>query len=258
MRMRRLNMINKIYILFICFNILPLALNGQTSSDIIDKMNNVKLNESFIFGEGFHVRKDVAHDCAISEILSYAIELRFDNGKNEKLLPSDIQPIVKQLVYYDGNQYNIFLYVDRDQILSMSGHIENPKTLSGADHKIESNERAVQDNTKNSQVSKGTPLEGKSSSLSNDILNTLCNQDNWTEIKGFLSAYKNNGRIKDYGFSSDISDIPIDSYRILIDRQYGILAFLAPKNSDYRINIKTNQLDKESNYPNCAVIVWFK
>ncbi len=62
--MRRLNMINKIYILFICFNILPLALKGQTSSDIIDKMNNVKLNESFIFGEGFHVRKDIAHDCA--------------------------------------------------------------------------------------------------------------------------------------------------------------------------------------------------
>lgn len=258
MRMRRLNMINKIYILFICFNILPLALKGQTSSDIIDKMNNVKLNESFIFGEGFHVRKDIAHDCAISEILSYAIELRFDNGKNEKLLPSDIQPIVKQLVYYDGNQYNIFLYVDRDQILSISGHIENLQTSSGADHKIESNERAVQDNTQNSQVSKGTPLEEKFTTLSNDILNTLCNQDNWTEIKGFLSAYKNNGRIKEYGFSSDISDIPIDSYRILIDRLYGILAFLAPKNTDYRLNIKTNQLDKESNYPNCAVIVWFK
>jgi len=256
--MRRLNMINKIYILFVYFITVPFALNGQTSSDVIDKMNNVKLNESFIYGEGFHIKKDLAHDFAISEILSYAIELRFDNGNNEKLLPSDIQPIVKQLVHFDGNQYNVFLYVDRAQILSMSGHIENPKTLSSADYKTESKERAVQDNTQNSQVFKGTSLEERFAPLPNDILNTLCNQDNWVEIKGFLSAYKNKGIIKDYGFSSDISDIPFDSYRILIDRQYGILAFLAPKNSENRINIKTNKLDKESNYPNCAVIVWFK
>ena len=258
MRMRRLNMINKIYILFICFITMPVALNGQTSSDVIDKMNNVKLNDSFIYGEGFHVSKDIAHDCAISEILSYAIELRFDNGNDKKLLFSDIQPITKQLIHFDGNKYNVFLYVDRNQILSMSGHIENHKTSSGADYKTESKERAVQDNTKHSQVSKETSLEEKFTPLPNDILNSLCNQDNWTEIKGFLSAYKNKGKIKDYGFSSDISDIPIDSYRILIDKLYGILAFLAPKDSEYRINIKTNQLDKESNYPNWAVIVWFK
>ena len=255
---KRLNMINKIYILFICIITVPFALNGQTNSNVIDEMNNVKLNESFIFGEGFNKRKDVAHECAISEILSYAIELRFDNGNNEKLLPSDIRPIVKKLIYFDGFQYNVFLYVDREQILSMTGHIESPKSSLSADSRSEPKELVVSDKTQNSQMSKGTSLEDRFTPLPNDVLNTLCNQDNWTEIKGFLSTYKNQGRIRDIGFCTNTSDIPMDSYRILIDEKYGILAILAPKNMSDRVNIKTGQLDKESNYSNCAVIVWFK
>lgn len=258
MRIKRLNMINKSYILFICFIIVRFALNGQTNSNIIDKMNNVKLNETFIFGEGFHVRKDIAHNCAISDILSYATELRFDNGNNEKLQPSDIIPIVKQLIHFDGNQYNVFLYVDREQILSMEGHIENPKSSSSADYKAESKEQAMQDITQNPQVPTGTSLEERFTPLPNDILNTLCSQDNWVEIKGFLSTYKNQGKIRETGFCTNTSDIPVDSYRILIDERYGILAILAPKNSKDSINLKNQQLDKESNYSNCAVIVWFK
>ena len=258
MTMKRLNMINKIYILFICLITVPFALNGQPNSNVIDEMNNVKLNESFIFGEGFHVRKDVAQECAISEILSYAIELRFDNGNNEKLQPSDIQPIVKQLIHFDGNQYNVFLYVDREQILSMSGHIESPKISSNADPRSEPKELVVSDKTQNSQMSKGTSLEDRFKPLPNDVLYTLCNQDNWTEIKGFLSTYKNQGKIRETGFCTNLSEIPVDAYRILIDDKYGILAILAPKDSDNRININTNQIDKESNYSNCAVIVWLK
>lgn len=258
MIMKKLNMINKIYILFICLITVPFALTGQTNSNVIDEMNNVKLNESFIFGEGFHVKKDVAHECAISEILSYAIELRFDNGNSEKLLPSDIQPIVKQLIHFDGNQYNIFLYVDRAQILSMSGHLESQKISSNADPRSETKELVEPDKTRNSQMSKGTSLEDRFTPLPNDVLNTLCNQDNWTEIKGFLSTYKNQGRIRDTGFCTNTSDIPVDSYRILIDEKYGILAILAPKNMSDRVNIKTGQVDNESNYSNCAVIVWFK
>ncbi len=251
-------MINKIYILFICIITVPFSLNGQTNSDVIDKMNNVKLNESFIFGEGFHLKKDVAHECAISEILSYAIELRFENGNDERLLPSDIQPIVKQLIHFDGNQYNVFLYVDRELIMSMSGHIESPQILSNAESISEPNELVVQDKAQNSQMSKGTSLEERFTPLPNDVLNSLCNQDNWAEIKGFLSTYKNQGRIRETGFCTNISEIPVDAYRILIDDKYGILSILAPKGSDNGINLKTNQTDKESNYPNCKVIVWFK
>lgn len=258
MRMKGLNMINRIYILFVCVITVPFALNGQTNRDVIDEMNNVKLNESFIFGEGSHLNKDVAHECAVSEILSYATELRFESGNNKKLLPADIQSIVKQLVYFDGDQYNVFLYVDRDQILSMTSHIESPKSSLSADPKSESKELAVQEKTQNSQVPKCPSLEDRFTPLPNDILNTLCNQDNWTEIKGFLSSYKNQGKIRESGFCTDTSDVPMDSYRVLIDNQYGILAILVPENSNDSINLKTQQSDKESNYSNCAVIVWFK
>ena len=126
------------------------------------------------------------------------------------------------------------------------------------EHKTESENITLKNISPDSSLPIRAPLEESSTPLPNDILNTLCNQDNWTEVKGFLSAYKTEGRLKETGSCTKISDIPMDAYRILIDEQYGILAILAPKNLNDRINIKTNKLDKESNYSNCAVIVWFK
>ena len=65
MIMKRLNMINKIYILFICLITVPFALNGQPNSNVIDEMNSVKLNGSFIYDEGTHSQKDKAYDYAL-------------------------------------------------------------------------------------------------------------------------------------------------------------------------------------------------
>lgn len=231
-------------------------MTAQNNSAVIEKMNEIKLDESFIFGEGFHASKDVAHDCAISGILSYAIELRFEKGNKEKLSTSDISPIVKQLTHFDGCQYNVFIYVDKERILTMSGHTH--KISSNAHPKNESKDAAIPDKPMTQSTLVETPLERRFTPLHNDLLNTLCNQDNWTEIKGILSTYKSQGKIRETGFCTNVSDIPKDSYRILIDEQYGILAILAPENMTDLINIKTNQLDKESNYSNCAVIVWFK
>lgn len=250
MRKKRLNMINSLSAFVLLAIGLPIVLKAQSNDTTIDQMNRVKMDESLIYGEAYNSNETTAYDNALSDLLSYVKE-------KEKLDLFDIRPIVKQLIHFDGNQYNVILYVDKEQILSMPGH-KSPQISSSADSGSEPKELAVQDKTQNSQNPQGTSLEERFTPLPDDVLNTLCNQDNWTEIKGFLSKYKDQGRIREAGFGTNPSDIPIDSYRILIDERYGILAILAPKNRSDLINIKTNQLDKESNYSNCKVIVWFK
>lgn len=237
---------------------LPLALKAQSNYATIHQINTFKMDESLIYGEASSSNENTAYDYALSDLLPYINELRSGNGYNKKLDLSYIRSIAKPLIHFDGKQYNVCLFVVREQCLSDVSHIEIPESLTSADSKFESKEPIVQDKPENSSVSKETSLEERFTPLPNDILTTLCNQDNWIEIKGFLSTYKNQGRLRETGFSTNPSDIPIDSYRILIDERYGILAILAPKNRSDLINIKTNQLDKESNYSNCKVIVWFK
>lgn len=263
--MKKLSIRNSFLILFLFIIGLPLALNAQSSDETIYKMNSIKMDESLIFGEAYNSTENTAYDNALSDLLSYVNELRFENGTKQKITINDIRPFVKQLSHFDGKQYNILLYVPKSQTVLMESDSNMSKPYTNTTSKNTNIESVVQTKSQstnkeraNSSANNQSVEDRSNTSMASDILETLCAQDNWTEIKGFLSAYKNKGRLKDYGFSTDISEIPIDSYRILIDNQYGILAILAPKNSDYRINIKTNQFDKESNYPNCAVIVWFK
>ena len=90
------------------------------------------------------------------------------------------------------------------------------------------------------------------------MLNILVAQDSWYEVKGLLKKYKGQGKIKETGVCTDFSEIPANSYRFLINGQYRILAFLAPTELKSAINLKTNQADNDSNYPNCEVIVWLR
>lgn len=252
-------MINRIYILYFCLITVPFAMNGQTNSDdILDRMNELKQDESIIFGLGFHENMAKANNYAQLDLLSDAIEFRLNNNKVAKISIRDIQPYVKQLIYFDGSQYDVILYVGKDLILSLTGQTEDSVSSSNVGINSEPVLKEYGRQAQDLSTSQENPVEISFTPLPNNILHTLCIQDNWTEIKGFLENYKQQGKIKETGVCTTISEIPQDAYRVLIDEYYGILAMMAPKTSNDRLNIKSNQLDKESNYPNFKVIVWFK
>ena len=90
-----------------------------------------------------------------------------------------------------------------------------------------------------------------------EVEDFLLTQDNFAEIKSFLSEMKRKGKIVETGASETIVGLPKDASLILIDELGGILALLSPVSPGERINYRTHKSDSETNY-NSKFIVWYK
>lgn len=264
-KQRKLNMTdNRMkfgFILALSFIVIPSF--AQSPEEIEAKMDEIKLNEKYIYGEDYNNNKDIAYDNALWELLSSANEIRAEKGL-EMLKAPDLQPVIEELRYSKDQRFTVFVYIPLSLMLNMNSksHLD---VVPHNDHirKNDSSSSAqVQDKpeVKNpTPASDHTPVQSpETTPLPNDILMTLSVQDNWIEIRGFLSQYKRDGKIKETGNTQNFEEVPNDAYSILIDEMGGILSILSPKNSPHRINYKTNKQDNETNHPNCKFIVWYK
>lgn len=105
--------------------------------------------------------------------------------------------------------------------------------------------------------------EIKSQPLSSDTFNEneveafLTTQDNFSEIKSFLSEMKGKGKISETGALDSSSAMPEDASLIIMDEYGGILAVLSPQSPQGRTNYKTHKKDSENNY-NGKFILWYR
>ena len=240
-----------------------LSIFAQSPEEIEEKMNDIKMKTDVIFGEGFDTDKNMAYDNALSELVLSSNEIRDENGL-KPLKATDLQPVVEELSYTQGQRHFIMVYLSKSQMLSLtpknhSDIIEQEAPLYAAPGGNGGSSDSYQPEEyyspspapQNTAVIQQPPLP-------DDILQSLCAQDNWTEIKWLLSNYKKQGKISETGRCTSASDVPADAFSILIDEMYGVLSILSPKNLPNRINYRTNQADSESNYSNCKVIVWYR
>ncbi len=250
------------------------CLYAQSSKSTETQMNEIKLNENMIYGESSDENKNIAYSNALFDLLEYANKLRAKKG-NDLIKVSDLQTVVKELAYLDleKNRHTVLVYIPLLQLFSITSKshadiIQQSSNNQSSQNCISETERdSITDSEPNfTLVPNNSNYNGTSipeniyntAPLPNEILNTLCGQDNWTEIKGFLTAYKKQGKIKETGFTTSHTEVPVDAYSILIDEMYGILAILSPKNTANRINYRTNRPDSETNHSNYKVIVWYR
>ncbi len=230
-----------------------LSSSVYAQADIDKKMDEVKLNENMVFGEDFNEDKDIAYNKALLDLLNYMNERRAEKGCGA-LGVSDIQPVAQELKSFSNNRYNVLLYMPLSQVLALTARSHSEQMSLPAPSSSSGNAVA---GTAHVPAVPSTPTTIPAP-MPDDVLETLCNQDNWTEIKGFLSSFKKRGLINETGVSTSAAEVPGDAYTILIDDMYGILSILSPKNSPNRINCRTNKPDSETNYSNCKVIVWYR
>ncbi len=247
---------------------------AQSLKNIEAQMNEIKLNEMMVYGEDFNDDRNIAYQNALSELLIYANKLRTEKGKS-MIKISDLQPIAKELTDSKGNRHNVLVYTPISQLLSITNKYNLEIIIQTVDNEslrnnintgrdLEIQPTSEQNNFNSNEGSNTNGLstifhkEFGDTPSSNVILDTLCSQDNWNEIKGFITTFKSQGKIKETGFCTSHTEVPTDAYSILIDEMYGILSILSPKNTANRINYKTNLADSETNHPNCKVIVWYR
>lgn len=238
---------------------------GQTPEEIESKMDEIKLDERFVYGEDFNDDKDIAFQNALTELTTYANELRTEKRK-DILNSSDLLIVVKELNYQRGNRQTVLVYLPLSQMLDITSKshsdivaqnalLQSSQTNIATQQKIEQEQKFTFVPNRQLESTQSAPNQAQ---LPDDIMQTLCSQDNWLEIKGFLTAYKGEGRISSVGNVLSYAEVPDDAYAILMDDMGGILSILSPKNSNNRINYRTNQIDSETNHNNCKFIVWYK
>lgn len=275
-------MTNRNLLTFLLVLLLSFPCVAQSPEEIERQMDEIKMNESYIYGEDYSDDKDMAYQNALVELLSSINELRGEKGK-EYLTVGDIQTIVKELRYTKGTRNVAFLYLPLDRAMTLSAKQKIDVAGAGTAPRRSDSAVAQASGRQQAQTAKpapkpspapaqtqsdnasskpaAAPTQSASKSFApadKSVLETLCGQDNWVEIKGFLSSFKKEGKIRETGRCLSPSEVPDDAYSILMDDMGGILAIMSPKNSPDRMNHKTNQTDNENNHANCKFIVWYK
>ncbi len=237
---------NRVLIWLVIFlSAMSCSMMAATPEETEAQMDKIKLDETMIYGEDFNDNKEVAYQNALNELLLTANELRMASNASE-LAAADLNGVAKELSYRKGTRNVVMLYMPRTQALKLKhGNTAAPTPPQPAQKPTP-------------QPSTPTPAPAVATPPADEIIDAICSQDNWMEIKGFLSDFKRQGKITDSGSTKTSSEVPQDAYAILFDELGGILAILSPKNSGQRIDYRTNRLDTESNHSNCKFILWYK
>lgn len=232
---------------------LPLCAQSPAGTEV--QMNEIKLNESMVYGEGFSENKEIAYDNALNELMIFANEYRAKKGQ-QAIGVSDLLTVVKELVCKNGAQYTVMVYMPMTQMLAIT-----PKSNSDIVAQLIPGQKQEAAATVAAEAAPAPAAETavfRPTPAADEILRKLCPQDNWLEIKGFMIDFKQSGKITSVGNVISYAEVPDDAYAILMDEMGGILAILSPKGGARQVNCRTRKIDAASNYSNCKYIFWYK
>lgn len=135
--------------------------------------------------------------------------------------------------------------------------VEEVKTEATSEEANTSNEEGFENFNAPIVSNKDIPESNINSLFIGEVEEFLLTQDNFSEIKSFMSEMKGKGIISETGATESIVDLPQDASLILMDEFGGILAILSPIGTNGRINYKDQKNDSENNY-NSKFILWYR
>lgn len=264
-------MINRACVILsgILFVLMPLCAGARTSIEA--RMDSIKLNEAYIYGDDCNKDLDVAWRNALMELVNDANEIRLERGK-PVLATSDLQDEVKWLQHAVKGGYEVMVYLPVQKLLEMGVKMEDANAESSVGASTADDRPEISKPEKNNDQPAGrddspsiSPIQQPGLQLSyaspqslSDVHDAFASQDNWIEIKGLFTAYKKDGIITSNGNVRFQEEVPEDAYSILMDELGGILAVLSPKSSSVRIDYKTGLPAGETIFTDCKFIVWYK
>lgn len=204
--------------------------------------DSIKLSEAYIYGEDSD--ECLAFDNALIELTAVANDIRGKAGK-VYISPTDLKPITEEIKYRRGRRPTTLVYVSIHKMLDIGVNVNSAQPTQSQNNISQLDTFATQPQT-------------TSTTIMDEVTKTICQHDNWIEIKGFITSFKQAGKIAETGTATSLDDVPDDAYSILIDEMYGIQAILTPRKNPNRIDCRTKRPDTESNHPNFKIIVWYK
>lgn len=249
----------------------PLGAQSPGAPDIQSmekRMNEIKLDENYVFGEGNGSTAKIAYNEAFQSLAMTAITLREQAGK-PKILPELILSIMNTPIAYKraNGRFKYFLYISREELMHLGEPAPTAKEVRRKKQEQKQREEARKDSVqgvpdsrpadqaKSRPAPRTNPRKNSYEPVILDIVNRTPLQ--LTELKFLLDAYKKAGLISRYGQTRPGETTPDGAYVLLFNRQYEIIALLDPRGRDGRTDYIHGVPDSEENHSDYGII-WFQ
>lgn len=259
----------RIYKLLIWSVLLFTQQSFAQEEDVKAIIRDIKLNESYIYGEGTDEDKNIAYDIALQEIINNINEMRLASNKS-MIKSKDIVAQLSQYSYNRGEAELVFVYIPVSQAMNIVPY-EGPKF--DLDTQTETPVQEYPGGSIQSGSNSGSPSTDTSSNSTQslnivassfgrqtadeDILVYILTPTQTTDLIKTLERFQSEGKISQIKNARSFEEIPDDAYVIAYDREHTIKAVFSPVSNGVRMNYKIHKEDEMTNYRGCGFF-WFK
>lgn len=244
--------------LFISILALAVVLGSVASDWRLEKINSIKKNKNFLYGEATVSSQELATTLAYEQLQNEV----FAWMQNDSITIKDINRLADTVMVRIVNVYRVFAYVEKSKIKSMTATADTVQVDTVPAIKETPVEKALEkkdstlftDSVRHVIHQRFFGPEGKKRQRQNDALLRIKKAKNFFELKEIMQPLKEKGDILDYGKFATAKH-PELCYLIVYDPAGNIRALLG-KGDDERPNLKTGRKDTLKNYRGCGAI-WF-
>lgn len=215
------------------------VLSAQSDS-VKQQINNIKLDESYLFGEAKDLNGDLATAYAVKDLLVCVNAFRCEN-KLSLIEEKSIDPVYLKLSYRRGDLTYVFTYLKKKQALEISSMLlPATSTVEVAD--IDPERIVIYD------VADTT--------VHDEILQNILERQMIDDVYGYLQNLKKKDKIAGFAVAKGMLEIPDNAMLIIYNRMHKVVAVLTEKVNEERKNIRTNKPDRIFNYSGHGVL-WY-
>ena len=243
----------RLYIIILALSVVM----GSLGSDWrLEKINSIKKNKNFLYGEATVSSQELATTLAYEQLQNEV----FAWLQNDSITIRDINRLADTVMVRIVNVYRVFAYVEKAKIKSVSTDTVQADTVPAIketpiEKALEKKDSTLLTDSVRQVIHKRFfGPEGKMRQRQNDALLRIKKAKNFFELKEIMQPLKEKGDIIDYGKYATAKH-PESCYLIVYDPAGNIRALLG-KGKDERPNLKTGRKDTIKNYRGCGAI-WF-
>ncbi len=227
---------------FITSALFSLIMPAVSAQDIVEKMNAIKLDTQYVYGEASHENADTAFQIALSDLKIY-----LEVSKRTTVEISKLKRCVQSLSRPRGQRVKVLVYAKVQDLLNTSASapptVAAPTPQPAAQPAPQPAQQVAAQPETQAEMSENTqPILG---SLVNELMET----EHLQEALLVLEAHKKRGTLREIKPYSKAGQ-PKTMYLLIFDREYNIpLAVLSPeKPSGKRDNLNKRSEESLSDY----------
>lgn len=241
-----------------------IATSLMAQDDVKEKMNEIKADETYFWGEATDENREDASEGAITMMLEVM-------GNENVIMPRNKAMSAAKFLYMNrGERIRAFAYMKKEDAMTQDKKKgtdakpkkkEEPAIVQKKQEKTEDVDSVATDMTVTEK--KEVPQQAQqtatvqTNSVASSVVMVISGCEQISDAYRCLEEYKREGSISACGKVKSKADMGSDVYLIIFDSEQSVRAILSPESNGARKNMSTGSTDAISNYKGCGA-VWFK